>query len=95
MDLRDFIRSNPEFIFGHREVKKSLNLRAEVRRFNDDPLTSLLEIIDDPMSDILLNEICFYREFLGEFNRIKFRHVEQINSGIDQSGFRLVGFFSK
>lgn len=60
MDLRDIVRAHPKMVVGHRPFEESLNIRKEIQRFGPNPLSRLLEAIDD-------SSVAFFRGDIGRY----------------------------
>ena len=47
MNLRELVRSHPDWVVGHKPITDPLNVRKESRRFGKDPMENLIKAIGD------------------------------------------------
>jgi hypothetical protein len=67
MDLRDLVRNHPEAIVGHTPLGISLNLKKELRRFANDPMSDLLNLIDSSKISFIIGDIERYLQAYSRY----------------------------
>jgi len=60
MDLRELVQSHPDIVVGHKVITDTLNVRKESRRFNKNPLESLIYTIGDKDAVFMKGDIGRY-----------------------------------
>jgi len=79
MDLRDIVRQNLDGRVGHKAICDSLNVRNEIKRFTQDPLVGLINIIGDKDSEFLKGDIGRYQQAFSWYSLCISRTIEHIS----------------
>ena len=79
MDIREIVRRHPDNVLGHKAIYDSLNVQNEIKRFTQDPLVGLINMIGDDDSEFLKGDIGRYQQAFSWYSLCLCRAIEHIS----------------